>query len=125
MMVPAPHRDTNFLQAWARRQALSSGGRDSDRGCGAGNPDRWLTTEPGEGSGTKPAVRGPVPPKSPAWTRSPVDDLKGPTHSSPSLQGWPAIGFTTHVTSCGVPKIQNPLCYVTVLSTFRETPTNA
>lgn len=124
-MKPVPYRDTNFPQAWGGQQVLSSGRRDSDRGCGAGNPDRWPTTEPREGTGTEPALRGPVPPKSPAWTQSLVDDLKGPTYISPSLRGWPAIGFTTHVTSCGVPKIETPLCYVTVLSTFGETPSNA
>lgn len=69
---PAPRRETiNFLQAWGRQQALSSGGRDSGPGEGL--------SKPREGAGEELSLGGPCVQGEPCLKRVwPGHDLKGP-----------------------------------------------
>ena len=102
---PASGQETiNFIQAWGKQQAPSSGRKDSRPGEGL--------AQPREGAGEELNLGGPRVQGEPCLESSPT------TAPSPPQAGQPLALFMWLL------KVQTLLCYATILSSFREKLSN-
>lgn len=95
--------------------------RPADRGLGQAP----RTPDPSPSPGTEPDLGGPHVYHEPRCD-SLADDPDGPSPRWLStLPGWPAVGLIIPVAASWSSKVQTLLCYVIILPTFGERPSNA